>query len=224
MSLLVIDDDPQVTDLLRQLLEKDQRCVTVSSAEEALTLMEAEKFAVVISDINMPGLSGLELLPLARLRSPDTVVIMISGSNGIESAIEAMRAGAFDYILKPFDLRQVEASVTRALEHHSLLVFKREHDEHVERTLRLRTEELEHLCYYDDLTGLPNKTLYKNLLARALVSAPRDELDGRANTSGNRRVQKNQRNARAAGGRPIAEGGGGAPLRRARRRDSRGPV
>jgi response regulator RpfG family c-di-GMP phosphodiesterase len=90
----------------------------------------------------MPGMSGLELIPRALEVSPSTLIVMISGLQNIESAIEAMRFGAFDYITKPFDLDHVASAVRRALEHRRLRETKRRYEQHLEELVALRTEEL----------------------------------------------------------------------------------
>jgi DNA-binding NtrC family response regulator len=130
--ILIVDDQPEIRDMVRGTLCESYRCTTAGSAEEALLLLRAEKFGLVISDINMGGMSGLEMIPQVRASAPDTVIMMISGEQTIESAVEAMRVGAFDYIMKPFDLQHVEAAVRRALEHHGLLEAKRLHENHLE--------------------------------------------------------------------------------------------
>jgi len=92
----------------------------------------------------MPGMSGLEMIPYVKERSPNTVVVMISGMQTVESAIGALRLGAFDYVMKPFDLRQVEAVVKRALEHQDLIVAKQRYENHLEELVEQRTAELDH--------------------------------------------------------------------------------
>src|ERR1700682_2317082 len=117
-NILIIDDDEQIRNLLRDLLSPNNDCATVGSAESALAILNSIKFNLVISDINMGGIRGLDLVPRVLEKTPDTVVVMISGQQTIDSAIEAMRAGAFDYMTKPLDLRHVQAAVRRALAHH----------------------------------------------------------------------------------------------------------
>src|SRR6202040_165290 len=107
--------------LLKELLGSTADCTTVSSAEDALEILKSINFNLVISDINMGGISGLDLVPRVLEQTPDTVIVMISGQQTIDFAIEAMRTGAFDYITKPLDLRHVETAVRRALAHHELL-------------------------------------------------------------------------------------------------------
>jgi DNA-binding NtrC family response regulator len=103
--VLIVDDEPDIREILCDLLSFDYHCASVSSAEEALERLSTEKVDLVISDITMGGMSGLQMIPHVLLISPETVVVMISGGQTIESAIEALRVGAFDYIMKPFDLR-----------------------------------------------------------------------------------------------------------------------
>lgn len=142
INILIADDEPEIRELLRELLAADYRCVAVSSAEEALEKLRQQKFDLVLSDIMMGGMTGLEMIPHMLRQSPDTVVITISGMQTIESAIEALRVGAFDYLMKPFDIRHVEAAVKRALEHRRLLAAKRRYENHLEELVRQRTVEL----------------------------------------------------------------------------------
>jgi diguanylate cyclase (GGDEF)-like protein len=177
-TILIIDDVEQIRLLLLELLSVHD-CVLAASAEEALAVLETRIFDVVLSDIKMPGASGLELVPAILKRSPDTVVVMVSGEQTIETAIEAMRVGAFDYVTKPLDLRHVQAAVDRALAQHELLVKKRLYEDHLEDLVRERTAEVEHLAYYDRLTNLPNRHLFADRCAQALAIAQRnDELVG----------------------------------------------
>ncbi len=141
--ILIVDDEREITEILSDLLNTSYHCVTCGSAEEALALLRASEYALVISDITMPGMSGLEMIPHVRTLTPDTVVIMISGMQTVESAIEALRLGAFDYVMKPFDLRQVEAVVKRALGHHELVVAKQRYENHLEELVDQRTAELD---------------------------------------------------------------------------------
>jgi len=141
--VLIVDDEPEIREILCDLLNVDYQCASVPSAEEALGLLAVDKFDLVISDITMNGMSGLEMIPHVLSISPETIVLMISGMQTIESAIEALRLGAFDYIMKPFDLRQVEAAVKRALEHHELRESKRRYENHLEELVEQRTIELD---------------------------------------------------------------------------------
>jgi diguanylate cyclase (GGDEF)-like protein len=173
--ILIIDDDQQIRSLLKELLAAEYECAEVASAEEALSVLSTLNFDLVISDIQMPGISGLDLVPRILERTPETVVVMISGQQSIESAIEAMRVGAFDYITKPLDLRHVKLAVRRALVHHRLLHEKQQHEDHLEELVAQRTAEIEHLAFHDRLTDLPNRTLFADRCAQALASAQRSK-------------------------------------------------
>jgi putative nucleotidyltransferase with HDIG domain len=141
--LLIVDDEVEVRGVLRDLLGDTYQCTEAASAEEALAQLRDMNYELVISDITMSGMSGLEMIPHVKVVSPDTVIVMISGMQTIESAINALRLGAFDYLMKPFDLRQAEAAVARALEHHELVVAKRRYENHLEELVDQRTAELD---------------------------------------------------------------------------------
>jgi diguanylate cyclase (GGDEF)-like protein len=136
-----------------------------------LAALSQQTFDLVISDIDMGGMSGLELVPRVHSIAPDTVVVMISGNQDIEFAIQALRVGAFDYITKPIDLRHVEASVERALKHSELLKEKRLYKEQLEDLLQQRTAEVDWLAYYDTVTQLPNRALFEDRLKQAVSMA-----------------------------------------------------
>ncbi|HKR13658.1 MAG TPA: HD domain-containing phosphohydrolase [Pyrinomonadaceae bacterium] len=141
--ILIVDDEREITEILADLLSEEYECLKAGSAEQALDCLRNSEFQLVISDITMPGMSGLEMIPHIKQINPDTVVVMISGMQTVESAIGALRLGAFDYLMKPFDLRQVEAVVKRALEYHDLVVAKRRYENHLEELVEQRTIELD---------------------------------------------------------------------------------
>ncbi len=141
--ILIVDDESDITAILSDLLSTQYECSMAGSAEQALVRLQESEFELVISDITMPGMSGLDMIPHVKTIAPDTVVVMISGMQTVESAIGALRLGAFDYLMKPFDLRQVEAVVKRALEHHELIVAKQRYEDHLEELVEQRTAELD---------------------------------------------------------------------------------
>ena len=118
-AILIVDDDDAVRDVLYDLLSDEHLCHSASTAELALTFIREQPYDVVLTDISMSGLSGVELLGHLRQSRPGTPVIVVTGINDRTHAEGLMRLGAFDYILKPFRLEAVEASVARALEHSS---------------------------------------------------------------------------------------------------------
>jgi len=141
--LLIVDDEAAVRGVLHDLLEQSYDCTEASSAEEALSLLRVNPYNLVISDITMAGMSGLQMIPYIKAISPDSVIVMVSGVQTIESAINALRLGAFDYLMKPFDLRQVEAAIQRAHEHHELIVAKQRYENHLAELVDQRTAELD---------------------------------------------------------------------------------
>ncbi|HKS08548.1 MAG TPA: HD domain-containing phosphohydrolase [Pyrinomonadaceae bacterium] len=155
--ILIVDDEVEITEILADLLSEDYECIRAGSAEQALALLNENEFQLVISDITMPGMSGLEMIPHAKALAPETVVVMISGMQTVESAIGALRRGAFDYLMKPFDLRQVEAVVKRALEHYDLVVAKQRYENHLEELVEQRTAELDRAL--NSLEGAYRSTL-----------------------------------------------------------------
>jgi putative two-component system response regulator len=144
-SILIVDDEESIRHLLRIQLGSRYACAQAASADDAIKLLRMRTFDLVLADITMPGTSGLDLCLHVSTTYPDTVVLMVSGLSDIQSAIRAMQHGAFDYILKPFDLAQVALSVERAMDYHSLLSFKHNHERKLEETVRRRTEELHSL-------------------------------------------------------------------------------
>jgi putative nucleotidyltransferase with HDIG domain len=161
--ILFVDDEIEITAILTDLFEGQYDCTTAGSAEEALDRMRQGDFELVVSDITMPGLSGLDMIPHIKSMAPNTVVVMISGMQTVESAIGALRLGAFDYVMKPFDLRQVEAVVQRALQHQELIIAKQRYEDHLEELVEQRTAELD-----DTLNSLENA--YRSTL-KALTAA-----------------------------------------------------
>src|SRR5678816_4595273 len=105
--ILIVDDELEITEILADLLSETYQCSKAGTAEQALIRLQDHEFELVISDITMPGMSGLDMIPHVKEISPNTVVVMISGMQTVESAIGALRLGAFDYLMKPFDLRPV---------------------------------------------------------------------------------------------------------------------
>ena len=129
--ILIVDDDGEIRDVLHEFLSRDYDCVALDSAEKALNALATQHFHVILSDIAMTAMSGIEMLPRVMELNPESVVVMISGQRTIECAIDAMRAGAFDYITKPFELREVDLVIRRALDHQRNLKRVRPLDNHV---------------------------------------------------------------------------------------------
>jgi DNA-binding NtrC family response regulator len=120
--ILVADDDESLRRVTQmQLEELGYEVLTAPDGGSALKLLSENGPALVISDLKMPGLSGLEVLKQIREEHPETTVILITAFGTVETAVEAMKAGAYDYITKPIDYQQLALVVNRAMEHHTLV-------------------------------------------------------------------------------------------------------
>jgi DNA-binding NtrC family response regulator len=119
--LLVVDDDLAMRQMLASLFrEQGFEVAEAASADEALTRIEEMDYDAVLSDIRMPGKTGIQMVAEMRQRRPETPVVLMTAFGSIDSAVEAMRAGAFDYITKPFEPEVVRLKVDRALERRAL--------------------------------------------------------------------------------------------------------
>lgn len=136
--ILIVDDEKIVRSLFSSCLSLHYHCFEAGTVLEALDLLAQYEFALVISDIIMPGLSGVELLRKIIENYPYTAVIMVSGISQPQRALDAVRLGAFDYLLKPCDLDVLELTVERALERRLLLRNARQY----KLDLEIRNNEL----------------------------------------------------------------------------------
>lgn len=147
--ILVVDDDDIILDSLQEFLRLEGYEVDVARTyEEAVNAVERTEYNVAITDVNMPGSSGFELLRLCRQQYPETVVVMITGYGTIDSAVEAIKMGAYDYLTKPIIDDELRLAVERALQQQSLI---REN-----RTLR---QQLEHRYQLQNIVGQDYKML-----------------------------------------------------------------
>ena len=120
-NILVVDDEEVLQDVLGTLLKREGfRPVAARTGEEALLIAEREPIDLVLLDLMLPGMSGMEVLKQLRGRDPEQVVIVITAYSSIESAIEAMRVGAFHYIPKPFKNEEVLLTIRKGLEQRRL--------------------------------------------------------------------------------------------------------
>jgi DNA-binding NtrC family response regulator len=120
-TLLVVDDDLAMREMLVSLfVERGFAVQQAASADEALECLRDVEYDVVLSDIKMPGRSGIEMVGEIREMRPETPVVLMTAFGSIDSVIESMRAGAFDYITKPFETESVMITIDRAIEHRAL--------------------------------------------------------------------------------------------------------
>ena len=114
-QILVVDDERGPRESLRMILSGSHRVTTAVEGAEALEILRTESIDLVTVDLNMPGMKGDELMRTIRAEFPQTEIIIITGCGSVETAVEGIRHGVFDYLTKPFDVVQVMASVERAL-------------------------------------------------------------------------------------------------------------
>ena len=120
-KIIVIDDEPGMREFLEIMLQKDGYIVeTASDGPEALDKIDASLFDLAITDIQMPVMNGIEVLKKINEKSPDTTVIMITAYASHETAIEAMKLGAYDYITKPFKIDEIKLVIKKALDKKKL--------------------------------------------------------------------------------------------------------
>lgn len=130
--ILLVDDSRVVRKMFSMFLSPKYDCVEAASFDEAISELRAGEFAVVITDIIMPGLSGIELLRKVVAEYPATAVIVVSGVDRPQRALDAVRLGAFDYLIKPCEPDVLEVTVERALERRDLLLNAKRYKAHLE--------------------------------------------------------------------------------------------
>lgn len=146
--LLIVDDDPNVRKLLAtKLTHLGYQCRTADRADRALAAMEREPVHLILSDIMMPGLSGIDLLKRVVQAYPETAVVMLTAAADTQLAVQAMKVGAYDYITKPFNLEELAVHVEKALERRHLFVENRAYHRSLEQRVAEQTREIrEHLA------------------------------------------------------------------------------
>jgi response regulator RpfG family c-di-GMP phosphodiesterase len=146
--ILVVDDEIYIQEILKSTLQDAGfECVAVDNAESALSALAAEKFDIVFTDIRMPGKQGTELLRDVKSSYPNAVVIMITAVDSAGIAVESIRMGAYDYIVKPFNLDQVLIAAERGLDKIRLENANREYQRYLEQIAEERAAETRRLFY-----------------------------------------------------------------------------
>ncbi len=142
-KILVVDDEEAIREVICSLLTaQGLSCTPCINGRAALETFRKETFDLVISDIVMPETDGMRLLAEVRAADPDVPVIMVTAMHDISIALEAIRAGAYDYILKPFEKDQLYMSVRRALEHRQLVIENQKYQNDLEQLVEERTQQL----------------------------------------------------------------------------------
>ncbi len=142
-SILVVDDEDFIREIIcRKLTGSGFECDSAASAEDALAKIAQSDYDCVLSDIHMPGMSGVDLLRQIKLQNRDLAVILVTGAPDIDAALEAMRLGAYDHLSKPLNLAALEMTVDRALETKRLIEENREYQHNLESMVKERTKQL----------------------------------------------------------------------------------
>ncbi|MBT0665487.1 SpoIIE family protein phosphatase [Geobacter pelophilus] len=142
-AILVVDDSRAIRVLLTETLrEEGYECLEAKDADEALSIMETRDFSLVISDIVMPGRTGLELLKDLRTLYADTFVVMLTSVTDTETAMSCIHLGAVDYLIKPFSADRLLITVRNTLEQRRLFLEQRAHEQELERKVLEQTEQI----------------------------------------------------------------------------------
>jgi putative two-component system response regulator len=152
--ILLVDDEAMIRRLLSQKLSAEgYRCEQAANAEQALEKLKEDSIELVILDIRMPGKSGVELLSEIKAKYPDTAVIMATAIDDANTAINCMKAGAYDYVTKPFNLDEVSFSVRRALEKRRLELENRDYQQHLEQKVEEQAQKIR-ASFFNAITAL----------------------------------------------------------------------
>lgn len=152
--ILLVDDEEMIRRLLSQKLSAEgYRCQQAANAEQALEKLKDDSIELVILDIRMPGKSGVELLPEIKAKYSDTAVVMATAVDDANTAINCMKAGAYDYVTKPFNLEEVSFSVRRALEGRRLKLENRDYQQHLEQKVEEQSQKIR-ASFFNAVTAL----------------------------------------------------------------------
>ena len=131
-KILIVEDESGLREgMVTAFQDRGWRVVAAATAEQAFETLEREVFDIIVTDFKMPGANGLEVIKRTKMLNEGTLVLMMTAYATVESAVEAMKAGAYDYVLKPFDLEELEMKVDRGLEYRRLLVKVQAYDREV---------------------------------------------------------------------------------------------
>jgi putative two-component system response regulator len=182
-EVLIVDDEPYICELLVRFFSNEgYRCTCATNGTMALGLVAGKKFDLVVSDVSMPGMSGIDLLKTLKSISPDMAVIMMTGIDDHRTALLALQLGAYGYLFKPLDQNELLISAANALERRRMMLLMREYERNLEQKVRERTahvrqreEEivlrlLSAAGYRDDETGAHVRRigLYSSRMAQEL--------------------------------------------------------
>ena len=146
LDCLVVDDEPRLRQVLLHLMRNDGfRCFEACNGVEAIEILERQSIPLVLSDMRMPRMDGIELLKRVRQRWPETAVVMITAVSEVETAVSCLSLGAMDYLTKPFHLEEVRARVSQALEKRRLILENKSYQVSLEHRVAAQARRLEEL-------------------------------------------------------------------------------
>ncbi|HOS03444.1 MAG TPA: diguanylate cyclase [Candidatus Hydrogenedentes bacterium] len=144
--ILVLDDEPSILDVLTQHLRaQGYVCEATTSPSQALEMLQTRPFALFLTDLKMPEMNGIEMVQRAKTIDERVAIVVVTALVDVTSAIQALRAGADDYVLKPFNLGEITLAVSRAMEKRDLILENRRYQEELEERVREATQDLEHV-------------------------------------------------------------------------------
>ncbi len=141
--VLIVDDDRQVRDVLQEIfLSNGYKCQLATDGQEGLEAFQASRPPLTVTDVKMPVMDGLEFLKTVRGLDPDAAVIMLTGVGDLKIAVESLKVGAYDFIIKPVNVDELLIAAERAVERRQLLIERREYQTTLERRVEEATRDL----------------------------------------------------------------------------------
>ncbi len=142
-NILLVDDEPDISRILSSWLSRaGYYCLTATTGEEALDILQEGNIQLVVSDIMMPGMSGIDLLGFIKELFPDVAVILVTAVDDRKTAIMTLELGAYGYVIKPFDMNEILINVANALERRRLTLLSQEYEQSLETAVREKTREV----------------------------------------------------------------------------------
>lgn len=160
--VLVVDDDPFVARFIQESVSRlGYQCDLFTEPEAALQATKNERYEVVITDMKMPGMDGLDMLREIRQGPHDTDVIVVTGYGSVANALDSINSGAFDYLIKPFTIEQIQVAMVKVFRHRELKKLANERHMYLE------------MSYEDPLTGVYNRRFFDEALKIEMIKASR---------------------------------------------------
>lgn len=157
-DILIVDDDRQVRDVLNQIfLSAGYNCLLAQNGGEGVEVFQAARPPLVVTDLKMPVMTGIELLRRVRELDEDAAVVVLTGAGDVKTAIDSLKLGAYDFILKPVNVDELLIAAERALERRTLLIERREYHQTLERRVEEATRDL--AAAYHELEATYGTTL-----------------------------------------------------------------